>query len=216
MWNECCFWRIVYSRVTLFDVLDGRFEFLIHFSRFSDTFSFSKPLKISFAMVKFILSSSSSHFNLVMSSHVEYLFSTRPAHAFRSFIKRLIWYWFVKSINKFRSSHSEVFLENGVLKICSKFTVEDPCRSAKSNFIEIAHRHECSPVNLLHIFRILFLKNTSEGLLLQVIAIILPGEYQRFCRLFSYWSWRISFRLFQHRAWRVAICQQLRNMFIKL
>ena len=31
-----------------------------------------------------------------------------------------------------RSSHPEVFLEKGVLKICSKFTGEDPCRSAIS------------------------------------------------------------------------------------
>ena len=37
-----------------------------------------------------------------------------------------------------------------------------------SNFIEIALRHGCSPVNLLHIFRTLFPKNTSEGLLLYI------------------------------------------------
>ena len=50
-------------------------------------------------MVKFILSGTNSHFNLVMSSHVEYLFSTKPAHAFCSFNKGLIWYY-GKSINK--------------------------------------------------------------------------------------------------------------------
>ena len=33
-----------------------------------------------------------------------------------------------------RSSHPEVFLEKGVLKICSKFTGEHPCRSVKSDF----------------------------------------------------------------------------------
>ena len=58
-----------------------------------------------------------------------------------------------------------------VLKICSKFTGEHPeqrpYRSAISiklicNFIEIALRHGCSPVNLLHIFRAPFPKNTSE------------------------------------------------------
>ena len=32
-----------------------------------------------------------------------------------------------------RSSHPEVFLEKGVLKICSKFTGEHPCRSEISN-----------------------------------------------------------------------------------
>ena len=66
--------------------------------------------------------------------------------------------------------HPEVFLGKGVLKICTKFTGEHPCRSAisiklQSNFIEITLWHGRSPVNLLHIFRTLFLKNTSGGLL---------------------------------------------------
>ena len=34
-----------------------------------------------------------------------------------------------------------------------------------SNFIEIALRHGCSPVNLLHIFKAAFPKNTSGRLL---------------------------------------------------
>ena len=75
----------------------------------------------------------------------------------------------------FRSSPPEVFLGKGVLKICSKFTEEHPCRSAISkkllcNFIEIAFRHSCSPVNLLHIFRTSFPKSTPEGLLLLLYA----------------------------------------------
>ena len=37
-----------------------------------------------------------------------------------------------------------------------------------SNFIEITLRHECSPVNLLHIFRTPFLKNFSGRLLLKI------------------------------------------------
>ena len=62
----------------------------------------------------------------------------------------------------FRSSHLEVFQRKSVLKICSKFTGKHPCRSAisiklQSNFIEIALRHGCSPVNLLYIFRTPFL-----------------------------------------------------------
>ena len=65
----------------------------------------------------------------------------------------------------------EVFLGKGGLKICSKFTGEHPCRSVISikllcNFIEITLRHGCSPVNLLHIFRTPFPKNTSGRLLL--------------------------------------------------
>ena len=88
-----------------------------------------------------------------------------------------------------RSSHPEGFFRKGVLKICSKFTGEHPSRSAisvkllcnfieitlwlgcslvnlQSNFIEITLRHGCSPVNLLHIFRTLFPRNTSGGMLL--------------------------------------------------
>ena len=38
------------------------------------------------------------------------------------------------------------------------------------NFIEITLRHGCSPVNLLHIFRTPFTKNTSERLLLLFLA----------------------------------------------
>ena len=48
--------------MTFFGVLNDRFEVLICISRFSGTFSLSKPLKINFAMVKFILSGISSFF----------------------------------------------------------------------------------------------------------------------------------------------------------
>ena len=72
-----------------------------------------------------------------------------------------------------RSSHPDVFLGKGVLKICNKFTAEHPCRSEISiklicNFIEITLRHGCFHVNLLHIFRTLFLKNSSGQLLLNI------------------------------------------------
>ena len=64
-------------------------------------------------------------------------------------------------------------LRKAVLKICSKFTGEHPCRSVisinlQSNFIEIALRLGCSPVNSLHIFRTPFPKNTSGELLLEI------------------------------------------------
>ena len=64
-----------------------------------------------------------------------------------------------------------MFLRKGVLKICSKFTEEHPHQNAisiklQSNFIEIALQHGCSPLNLLHILRTPFSKNTSGRLLL--------------------------------------------------
>ena len=77
-------------------------------------------------------------------------------------------------IIQYRSSPPEVFLGKGVLKICSKFTGEHPCRSVisiklQSNFIEITRWDWFSPVNLLHIFRTIFYKNTSGGLLLRIV-----------------------------------------------
>ena len=69
------------------------------------------------------------------------------------------------------SSPPEVFLGKGVLKKCRKFTGEHPWRSLisikfQSNFTDIALRHGCSPINLLHIYRTPFPKNTPGGLLL--------------------------------------------------
>ena len=69
------------------------------------------------------------------------------------------------------SSRPEGFFAKGILKICSKFTGEHSCRSVISikllcNFIKITLRHGRSTVNLLHIFRTTFPKNTSEWLLL--------------------------------------------------
>ena len=62
------------------------------------------------------------------------------------------------------SSHPEVYLVKGILKIYSKFTGEHPCRSLIStkllwNFIEITLWHGCSPINLLHVFRTPFTRN---------------------------------------------------------
>ena len=50
------------------------------------------------------------------------------------------------------SSPPDVFLGNGVLKICSKFTGERPCQGAIYWNLSLVW---VSPVNLLHIFRAL-------------------------------------------------------------
>ena len=70
-----------------------------------------------------------------------------------------------------RSSNPEVFLEDVILKICSRPTREHPCQSLiliklQANVIDITLRHGCSPVNLLHIFRTAFPKNTPGWLFL--------------------------------------------------
>ena len=71
-----------------------------------------------------------------------------------------------------RSSPPEMFLGKGILKVCSKFLGEYPCRNVICNFIEITLQHGCSSVNLLNIFRTPFYKNTSGGLLLNILEWI--------------------------------------------
>ena len=79
----------------------------------------------------------------------------------------------------FRSSPPDVLLGKVVLKKCSKFTEEHPCRSTisikllyrrtpmpKCDFNKVAKR--CSLVNLLHIFRTPFPRNNPGGLLKSV------------------------------------------------
>ena len=70
-----------------------------------------------------------------------------------------------------RSSRPEMFRVKDVLKICNKFTEEHLRQNVtsiklQSNFIEKTFQHGCSPVNMLHIFRTSFPKNTSGRLLL--------------------------------------------------
>ena len=82
----------------------------------------------------------------------------------------------LRKSKNYGSSHPEVFLGKGFLKLCRKFTGEHPCRSViskklQSSFIEVALPHGCSPVNLLHIFRTPFSKNTSGRLLLKLVGI---------------------------------------------
>ena len=106
---------------------------------------------------------------------------------------------------KIRSSHLEVFLGKGFLKVWCKFTGEHPCRSVisiklQSNVIEIALRHGFSPVDLLHIFRTPFPRDTSGWLLLKDTVsvkitsmhylkwtrIMLPAVFEEFELVFLY------------------------------
>ena len=68
-----------------------------------------------------------------------------------------------------------MFLGKSVLKICRKFIGERPCRGTISikllyDFIdfEIGLRHGCSPVNMLHILRTSFPRDTSGRPLLKL------------------------------------------------
>ena len=84
-----------------------------------------------------------------------------------------------------------MFLRIGVLEICRKFTREHPCRSVisiklQSNIIEITLPHGCSPVNLLHIFRTPFPRNTSGWLLLIRRTTLYLSQIHKNCK--SQWQ----------------------------
>ena len=52
--------------------------------------------------------------------------------------------------------------------------------------IEIPFRHGCFPVNLLHIFRIPFYKNTYCGLLLEMLKVLEPNsELKCICQVYK-------------------------------
>ena len=55
-----------------------------------------------------------------------------------------------------------------LIKGCSENT-QQIYMKLQANFIEITLRHECSPVNLLHIFRTPFPKNMSGGIPLNLV-----------------------------------------------
>ena len=86
-------------------------------------------------------------------------------------------------LTHYRSSPPYVFL-GGVLKICSSLTGEHPCRSVisiklQSNLIEITLRHECYPLNLLHISRTTFSKNTSGELFLTLFCVYYTANQRK-------------------------------------
>ena len=74
-------------------------------------------------------------------------------------------------------------------KVFWKHAAEHPCQSVISiklicNFIEIALRHWCSPVNLLHIFRTSFSRNTSGGVYtLYMLPVLTWKKSKIFCVL---------------------------------
>ena len=92
-----------------------------------------------------------------------------------------------------------MFLQKGVLEKCNKFTRKHPCWSVISiklqrNSIRIKLRHGCSPVNLLHIFRTPFSKNSSGWQLLKNIYFALISWktfelIQTLIQCLSYYCW---------------------------
>ena len=121
----------------------------------------------------------------------------RKARFFKYYFKAQNMFRFIgKNVNKItRSSHQEVFLGKGVLKIWSKFTGEHPCRSVLSiklicNFIENTLLHGCSSVNLLRISRTRFTRTPLGRLLPNYGKISKPtirNKLPRTCfKIYSY------------------------------
>ena len=73
-----------------------------------------------------------------------------------------------KAGRKLQKQPTRGVLGKTIREICSQFTGEHHCRSVIS---EIALRHGCSPLSLLHIFRTPFPKNTSGRLLLKLAVL---------------------------------------------
>ena len=72
----------------------------------------------------------------------------------------------------------------GVLKICSKFTGEQPCQSVisinlQSNFIEITLWRGCSPANSIHIFRTR-ISNIDQAENLSIIMLKIKDKTELF------------------------------------
>ena len=98
-------------------------------------------------------------------------------------VLRLEFFFILLKDSDDRAARQRCSQEKVFWKYRAKFTGEQPSRNEISlkllcSFIEIALCHECSPVNLLHIFRTRFYKNTSGGLLLRSeSSCILPHVF---------------------------------------
>ena len=125
-------------------------------------------------------------------------------------------------VHFFRSSPSEVFLGKSILKIWSKFTGEHPCRSVISiklqSKLHFTFLHGCSPVNLLHIFRTTFYKNTFGWLFPKSSVAAKDKKWLRI-HDFMYFTvlgdetWNFIKKKFQHRCFSVNIAKFLRKAF---
>ena len=77
------------------------------------------------------------------------------------------------------SSRLKVFLRKGALKNMQQIYLRKPMPNLLSIFIENTLRHGCSSVNLRHIFRTPFLKNTCGRLFLKSVIRKMPRKFQK-------------------------------------
>ena len=87
------------------------------------------------------------------------------------------------------------FLKKVSYRVCQKSIAQKIWKYVQSNFIKITLRHECSPVNLLHIFRAYFPRSTSvssmggfvfygffyfSGVIVKIIKLTYNHNYRHF------------------------------------
>ena len=72
-----------------------------------------------------------------------------------------------------------------------------PKCDVQSNFIEIALRHGCSYVKLLHIFRTLFYRNTYGGLFLNIWSSTFMYKHVQQLTFFKWISWKLVINHFR-------------------
>ena len=98
----------------------------------------------------------------------------------------------------YRSNHPEVFLEKGILKICNKFTGENPCWSVISTKLlrirctQTALRFGCSSVNLLYFSEHLFLETPLDGcfwIYYSLVNKIIPIHCHRLIKPYTLAEW---------------------------
>ena len=86
-------------------------------------------------------------------------------------IKTCVWVCNVIKVHIGKQVSKKLFILTQIRSLIC-FNLIYPQAHAHHNFIEIALRHQCSPVNLLHIFKTSFPKKVSGGLLLTSISLI--------------------------------------------
>ena len=106
-----------------------------------------------------------------------------------------------------RSSHSEVFLEKGGLKICSKLTGEHPCRSAISIKLQINFGQVEGLYHTFyrHIYNNILMRlsfNLKKSIFIHLIFLKMIARY---CFKFSavmlgiHWSSHLIFYMFNNK-----------------
>ena len=84
----------------------------------------------------------------------------------------------LNNLENFRSRHPEMFLDKGVLKLCSKFTGEHPCRSVISINLQSRETLEREETFSIFFFQsaIKYFINWTTSLILKACTIVVNAQ----------------------------------------